>query len=302
MRIEIVGRWVWITGASSGIGAELAKEAARAGARLILSGRNGEALAAVARECEVLSRSASGAAGASEAGGAGRAGETGEAGGHECLAFDLMDKEARAAAVRQALAISGGIALLVLNAGISQRSLFEELSPEAFDRIMELDFKAPVDIIRRMIPSWGGGATSVSGILVVSSLAGLIGAPRRSAYVAAKHALTGFSSVLRGELLARRVSVTTAFPAYVRTGIAKAALGADGRPRGIDDPDIEGGADPAKVASRLLRASLACKAEVRAAFTLESRFALIATRHLPGLYARLAAARVRSLGARESEG
>jgi short-subunit dehydrogenase len=197
--------------------------------------------------------------------------------------------------------MSGGIALLILNAGISQRSRFEDLAPEAFDRIMEVDFNAPVDIIRRMIPSWGGDKAPASGILVVSSLAGLIGAPRRSAYVAAKHALTGFSSVLRGELLERRLSVTTAFPAYVRTGIAKAALGADGKPRAVDDPDIEGGADPAKVAKRLLRAALSGKAEISAAFTFESHFALFATRHLPGLYARMAAGRGRSLARRKSE-
>ena len=284
MKVDIGNRWVWITGASSGIGAELAKEAARLGARLLLSGRNREALAEIASDCEALSRSA------------------GRAGGHEILAFDLLDRAARAAAVQQALAMSGGIALLALNAGISQRSSFEDLSPEAFDRIMELDFNAPVDLIRRMIPSWGGEKAPVSGILIVSSLAGLIGAPRRSAYVAAKHALTGFSSVLRAELMERRVAVTTAFPAYVRTGIAKAALGADGNPRGVDDPDIEKGADPTKVAARLLRAALAGKAEIRAAFTLESRFALFATRHAPGFYARLAAGRGKSLARRKSEG
>ncbi|HUX41418.1 MAG TPA: SDR family NAD(P)-dependent oxidoreductase [Rectinemataceae bacterium] len=283
MKVDIGNRWVWITGASSGIGAELSKEAARAGARLLLSGRNTEALAAVAGECETISHAA------------------GRAGGHEVLSFDLLDRAERAAAVQKALAMSGGIALLVLNAGISQRSRFEDLTPEAFDRIMELDFNAPVDIIRRMIPSWGGDKAGTSGILVVSSLAGLIGAPRRSAYAAAKHALTGFASVLRGELIERRVAVTTAFPAYVRTGIGRAALGSDGKARGIDDPDIEGGADPAKVAARLMKAALAGKAEIRAAFTFESHFALFTARRFPGFYARLAARRGKSIARRESE-
>lgn len=282
MKVDIGNRWVWITGASSGIGAALARAAARGGGRLLLSGRNGEALAVVAAECEDISRSA------------------GRAGGHTTLPFDLLDRAARAAAVQKALALSGGIALLVLNAGISQRSRFEDLAPEAFDRIMELDFNAPVDLIRRMIPSWGSESGMASGILIVSSVVGLIAAPRRSAYAAAKHAITGFSSVLRGELLDRGVAVTTVFPGYVRTGIAKAALGADGKARGLDDPDIERGADPDKVARKILDAALAGRAELRVALTLESRFALFATRRLPDLYARLMAARGRALAKREA--
>lgn len=283
MKLDIKGRWVWITGASSGIGTELALEAASRGARLILSGRNEEALNRVREDCEALSRS------------------VGATGGHEILRFDLLDPAARAASVLKALAVSGGVALLVLNAGISQRCGFEDMDPEAFNRIMELDFNAPVDIIRRMLPSWGSGGGETSGILLVSSLAGLIGAPRRTAYVAAKHALTGFGSVLRGEVAERGVSVTIAFPGYVRTGIARAALGADGRARGLEDPDIAGGADPREVARRILRATLAGKAEVKAAFTLESHFALFTSRHLPDLYARLAAGRGRKLSARASE-
>lgn len=283
MRVDIGNRWVWITGASSGIGASLAREAAAKGARLLLSGRNLAALAAVAAECESISRS------------------SGRAGGHEVLPFDLLDRAARAAAVQQALAKTGGVALLVLNAGISQRCRFEDMTPEAFDRVMELDFAAPVDLVRRVLPSWGGDRLPPSGILFVSSIAGLIGAPRRTAYVAAKHALTGFASVLRGEIAERKVSVTVAFPAYVRTGIAKAALSADGKPRGVDDPDIAGGADPDKVAAKMLRAALAGKTEIKLAFTFESHFALFATRHLPGLYARLAAARGRAMASRSSE-
>lgn len=282
MKVDIENRWVWITGASSGIGAAFAKAAARKGARLLLSGRNVEALTAVASDCGSISSS------------------FGKAGGHEILPFDLLDRGARAAAVERALAISGGFALLVLNAGISQRCRFEDMDPAAFDRIMELDFNAPVDLVRRTLPSWSGSGPA-SGILFVSSLAGLVGAPRRSAYVAAKHALAGFASVLRGELSERGLAVTVAFPGYVRTGIARAALGADGKARGVDDPDIVGGADPDKVSELMLRAALAGRPEVRVAFSFESHFALFAARHMPALYARLAAGRGKSLSMRHSE-
>ena len=261
MNISVAGRWVWITGASSGIGAALAREAASRGARVLLSGRDGERLRSVAASCEGLSA---------------RGGHS-----HGILPFDLLDRAARAAAVQKALALTGGLALLVLNAGVSQRARFEDLDPAAFERIMELDFFAPVDLVRRILPSFH--ADSPSGIVLVSSLAGLIPAPWRSAYVAAKHALSGFGGVLRGEVAGRNIAVTIAYPGYVRTGIAMAALGADGRSRGKEDHRIAAGADPEAVAKTIMAAALAGKAELRVAFTFESRLALFRFRHLLSL-------------------
>jgi short-subunit dehydrogenase len=280
MKLELYKTFAWITGASSGIGAEIAREAAKRGANLILSGRNLPALKAVAADCTALSA---------------RMGRTDAQ--HHLLPFDLGDRAARAAATQQALALSGGITLLVMNAGISQRARFEEMPPEAFDRVMEIDFFAPIDIVRRVLPSFipGQGA----GIVLVSSLVGLFGAPLRSAYSSAKHALAGFGSVLRSELLDRGVSVTTVYPGYVRTGIARAALDASGKPRGIEDPKIAGGADPARVARRILDAAVAGKADLRVAFTFESHFAIFMARHFPRYFAKLSTREVGKIQRRE---
>jgi len=272
MKIDIVDRWVWITGASSGIGREIAIEAARRGGRLLLSGRNEAALAETLAACE--------------------AARPGDPGRHGILAFDLLDRPGRAAAVQRALALSGGFALVVLNAGVSQRARFETMKPEAFDLVMELDFAAPVDLVRRLLPSFGRGP---AGLVLVSSAAGLVGAPQRSAYAAAKHALSGFGSVLRCELADRGLSVTTVYPGYVRTGIAQAALGPEGRASGKPDPDIEAGADPAKVAQKILAAALARRPQLLVALSLEARLGLFLTRHWPSMYARLAAAKARRM-------
>lgn len=261
MKIDIAGKWVWITGASSGLGEALAHEAAARGAGLLLSGRNTTALEGVAAACAAISKKA------------------GFASAHEILAFDLLDKAARAAAVQKALAISGGFALVILNAGVSQRSRFEDLDPAAFDRIMELDFFAPVDLVRRLLPSFPGN--SKSGIVLISSLAGLMGVPLRSAYASAKHALTGFGAVLRAEVRERGIAVTTIFPGYMHTSIDKAAIGRDGKPVGKEDPNIQGGADPVKVATAVMAAALAGRPELRVAVTLQARVGLFLTRHFP---------------------
>ena len=261
MKIDIAGKWVWITGASSGLGEALAHEAAAKGAGLLLSGRNVAALESVAAACAAISKKA------------------GFASSHQILPFDLLDKAARAAAVPKALAISGGFALVILNAGISQRSRFEELDPEAFDRIMELDFFAPVDLVRRLLPSFGGG--SKSGLVFISSIAGLVGVPLRSAYSSAKHALSGFGAVLRAEVRDRGIAVTTVYPGYVRTGIDKTALGKDGKPVGKEDPNIQGGADPARVAVAIMAAARSGRPELRVAVTFQARIGLFLSRHFP---------------------
>ena len=110
------GQAAWITGASSGIGAVLARALAIDGARLILSGRNVEALEAVAADC----------------------------GDALVLAFETTDQAAIAPAVEQAWDWSGGIDLLVNNAGISQRSLAIDTDYGVYERIIGVDLLAPI--------------------------------------------------------------------------------------------------------------------------------------------------------------
>jgi dehydrogenase/reductase SDR family member 7B len=262
MAKSIRGKAVWITGASSGIGRALALEAAALGARLVLSGRRKDALDELAIEC------------------AGRG-----AAAAEVLAFDLEDAAARADACERAPGLLGSVDVLILNAGMSQRATFLDTAPAVFDRIMNLDFAAQVDMARRCLPAM---VDRGSGTLVaVSSIAGLAGAPLRSAYSSAKHALAGLFQNLRSELVGTGVRIVTAYPGYVRTAVARNALSADGKPAAADDPHIEGGFDPAPVARRILRAVLGGRVEVKVAFDLKSRFGLFLSRHMPSAWATL---------------
>src|SRR5208337_1989635 len=173
--VGLRGKIVWITGASSGLGRALALEAARQGAKLILSGRRREALEQAAAACAAAGSGAT-----------------------AVLAFDLENTEARAKACAEAPALLGPIDVLVLNAGISQRSSFLETAPEVFDRIMSLDFAAQADMARRCLPAM---VARRSGCLVaISSFIGLAGVPMRSGYSSAKHALAGLFQTLRSEL------------------------------------------------------------------------------------------------------
>lgn len=261
MRRYLSGKVVWITGASSGIGRALALETASRGARLVLSGRRAGALEEVAAECRARGAEAA------------------------VLAFDLEAPEARASACSDAPLPFGRIDAIVLNAGVSQRSLFMETAPEAFDRVMRLDFDAQVDLVRRMLPAMAERGSGC--LLAVSSIAGLAGAPLRPAYSSAKHALAGLFQNLRAELYGTGLRIVTAYPGYVRTRIARNALDAGGRPTGAEDPNIEGGADPARVARRMARSLAGGRVEYTVGFDAKARFGLFLSRYLPAAWAAL---------------
>ena len=196
-----------VTGASSGIGAALARRLAAAGARVVLTGRDGARLDGVAAEC-------------------------GAWGGHVAtVAGDLTAQATRERVVAVAGELGGGVDLLVHSAGVTMNAPFEELDPTVVRRIFEIDFFAVVELTRLALPSL---RERHGAILVISSLTGLVGPPTRSAYAAAKHALHGFFGSLRIEMRTSRVAVTIACPGYVDTPMRFHALLGDGSEQGRD--------------------------------------------------------------------
>ncbi len=240
---------IWITGASSGIGAALAKAAAKQGARLILSGRNVAALEAVAAEC---------------------------GGGHLVLPFETTDLAALPGLADRAWAWGGQIDWLVNNAGISQRSLAVDTEVAVYERIIAVDLLAPIALTQAVLPRM---AARKSGRLVfISSVAGKVGVPLRTAYCAAKHGLIGYADALRAEVAGLGLSVHVVTPGSVRTDVSRNALGADGARRGVSDKAIDEGIDPAKAAARMLRAIAGGKREILIARGMEAK--------LPGMARR----------------
>jgi dehydrogenase/reductase SDR family member 7B len=219
------GQICWITGASSGIGAALARQFAKRGARLILSGRDEAALARVASEC---------------------------GGEPMILPFETTDYAAIPALVEKVLSLGGRIDILVNNAGISQRSLARETDFSVYERIIAVDLLAPIALTQAALPHML--AQESGRILMISSVAGKVGVPLRTGYSAAKHGLIGYADALRAETEALGLHVHVITPGSIRTDVSRNALEADGSRRGVSDPAIERGIDPDHAANLMLRA------------------------------------------------
>jgi short-subunit dehydrogenase len=201
-----------ITGASDGIGAEIARQLAQAhrnDASLVLAGRNEERLAAVAEQCA--------ATGASTL----------------AVRTDVADRAQCQALIDAAVARFGGLDVLVNNAGISAHALFADVAPSDlawYEDLMRINLWGSVWCTHAALPHL---KARQGRIVAVSSLAGLVGVPGRTAYSASKFAMTGFFEALRAELRPLGVSVTTAYPGVVDTRIRHHGLNARGETAGM---------------------------------------------------------------------
>lgn len=220
--MDYSGKVAWITGASSGIGTALSHELSARGAHLVLSGRDEARLAEVAADC----------------------GET------LVLPFDVRDEAALAVACEKAIAWKGGVDLAVANAGISQRSRALKTDMQVYRDIIEIDLTAQIAFSQSLI---GHMAQRGSGSLAfISSIAGKVGVPLRTAYSAAKFGLAGYADALRAELSINGVDVHAIYPGSVATNVSRNALSADGTARGRSDKAIDEGIRPADAAKQML--------------------------------------------------
>jgi dehydrogenase/reductase SDR family member 7B len=226
---------VWITGASSGIGEALAKKMAASGALLILSGRRVDALEKVAAAC-LPAQSI-------------------------ILAFEVTDYASLPNVVSEVLAWKGRIDVLVNNAGISQRSLALETDLSVYRDLMEVDFFAPLKLTQLVLPHM---VARKSGMLIqMASVAGKVGAPLRSGYCAAKHALVGYSDALRAEVAQHGISVHVITPGFIKTDIARNALRGDGHKHGANARDpVDDGMDVDKAAAVIVQGVASGKREI----------------------------------------
>ncbi|HVG59650.1 MAG TPA: SDR family oxidoreductase [Hyalangium sp.] len=208
------GKTVVITGASSGIGEELAVVLASRGANLVLAARREEELARVAKRCE-------------------------QAGGRALsVPTDVSEQEPCRRMVDRAVEAFGGIDLLVNNAGITMRARFDAVTDlSLYERIMRVNYLSAVYCTHYALPH----IKARQGQLVaISSLTGKTGVPTRTAYAASKHAMQGFFDSLRVELLGTGVDVLVVSPGFVDTPIRFTAVGPDGKPLGKSRRDESG--------------------------------------------------------------
>lgn len=202
----LAGSTIVVTGASTGLGAELAVALAAGGARLVLGARRSGRLDAVAERCR--------------------------AAGADTLAVptDVTRDDDCRALVECAVRGFGGIDVVVAAAGLGMWARFGDLAAmSVLGEVMDVNYWGVVQPAYHALPH----LRASGGMLVaVSSVQGRIGVPWHSGYAAAKHAVQGFCDTLRMEE-AGGVEVLTVMAHWIRgTELRARALGADGRPRG----------------------------------------------------------------------
>ena len=200
-------RTIVITGASEGIGAELARALAAEGPNLVLAARGLERLDRVAEACRAR--------------------------GARTLAAqaDVTRDEDCRALIDTAVAHFGAIDVLINNAGLSMHARFDEITDfSTFERLWRVNCLGTIQCTRHAYP-W---LKRQRGLIVgVSSLAGRTGVPARTVYCASKFAQSGFLEALRIEAEEHGVEVLIAYPGVVATEIRRRGLNAHGEPAGV---------------------------------------------------------------------
>ncbi|XP_008282057.1 dehydrogenase/reductase SDR family member 7 [Stegastes partitus] len=203
---KLKGLVVWVTGASSGIGEELAYQLAKCGSRLVLSARREDELTRVKRRCLESSDL--------------------EDGDILVLPLDLLERTSHEEKTKTVIQYFGHIDVLINNGGRSQRSLCLETSVDVYQALMELNFLGTVSITKQVLPHMTQRGTG--SIVTVSSVVGIAGAPLATGYSASKHALQGFFNSLRTELTEYpRILISTVCPGPVQSQIVNNAFTED---------------------------------------------------------------------------
>jgi len=186
-QFRLDGRTALVTGSGRGLGWEMVRALAEAGARVVLHGRSADRLAPRVAEL----RDAGFAA--------------------DSVVFDMADRST----MRQALAGSGSIDVLIHNVGERDGRPFAEIEPEDFARLIDVDLSAAHALVRLAVPGmiergWGR-------VILVTSIAGQLAVPGASSYIAAKGGLTAFARALAAELGPTGITANALSPGFFAT-------------------------------------------------------------------------------------
>ena len=201
----LANKVVIITGASSGIGEAMAKEYAAQGAKVVLGARSVQKLQLLAGDI----RSKGGQA--------------------AYCGVDVTDPAECKELIDTAVREFGGVDVLICNAGISMRAIFDDVELDVLHKLMDGNFWGTVNCCKYALPYLQASKGSIVGI---SSVAGLHGLPGRTGYSASKYAMTGFLETLRIENLKKGLHVMIACPGFTASNVRFSALTADGSQQG----------------------------------------------------------------------
>lgn len=197
---DLTGRRALVTGGASGIGAACAESLARAGAHVIVADLNGDAAQA---QADLI--------------------------GGEAWQVDLTDTASLAD-------LDLDVDVLVNNAGIQHVSAIESFDPAMFSRILDLMIEAPFLLVRATLPHMY--ERKFGRVINISSVHGLRASPYKAAYVAAKHALEGFSKVTALEGGIHGVTSNCVNPGYVRTPLVEKQIADQAKVHGIPASEV----------------------------------------------------------------
>lgn len=203
---------VIITGASSGIGRALVVEMAHRGTKIVAAARNKAKLDELAEELEDINENI------------------------VVVETDVSKENDCRNLIMIAVENFGGIDVLINNAGISMRAIFEETEVDVLKKLMDVNFWGMVYCTKYAMPYLLKSKGSVVG---VSSIAGYKGLPGRTGYSSSKFAMNGFLEVLRIENLKKGLHVLIACPGFTTSNIRNTALNKKGEMQG-ESPRDEG--------------------------------------------------------------
>lgn len=249
---------VVITGGSSGIGKALAEVFGRNGSKILITGRNSQDLAVAVDDLRKQGIIAEG------------------------FSADVSREEDNRRMAEQAINHFGRIDILINNAGISMRALFEDVDLEVVKKVMDTNFYGVLYATKYCLPEIVKNQGSVIGI---SSIAGYRGLPARTGYSASKFALNGFLEVLRTEMLKRGVHVMTACPGFTTSNIRKRSLTRDGSVQGESPRDEKNMMSAEECARHVYQATVRRKKIL--ILTMQGKFTVFLNKWLPGLTDKL---------------
>lgn len=221
---DLNGKRTILTGASGGIGRAVALELARHKARLVLVGRSEAELRKTQQAVWELG---------------------GEA---HLVVADVVSESDRRRIVDETLRQLGGLDLLINNAGVASWGHFSTSEEHVVREIMEVNFFAPVELIRLAIPHLTEG--NEPAVVNVSSMCGRKAMPAWPEYSASKFALCGMTESLRGEMARFDIDVLLVVPGLTKTGLRDNMLRNDGKAK----IEYEKGMEPEAVASKIVKA------------------------------------------------
>lgn len=190
---------IWITGASSGIGASLAVELTAGGAQIVISARREGNLEDVANKCALVGKIPM------------------------ILPFDALDFDEHEKAFNKIVDSFGRVDVLVLNPGRTQRALAMDTPLSETRNLFELNYFSYINLAKLVVPTMTA-RKSGGQVIILSSISGKLGTPIASSYSATKYALHGYFDALRAEVHFKNVNIQIVCPGPVKSEISKSAI------------------------------------------------------------------------------